>query len=54
MARGKDAVDVALTTSFGPSTLKKFSVITDQIPMDEDPIQKPRSAATPISAIQLS
>jgi transglutaminase-like putative cysteine protease len=54
MARGKDAVDVALTTSFGPSTLKKFTVITDEIPTDEDPMHKPRTAGTPISAIQLS
>ena len=54
MARGKDAVDVAITTSFGPSTLKRFLVITDQIPTDEDPLHKPRTAATPINAIQLS
>jgi transglutaminase-like putative cysteine protease len=32
MARGRDATDVALTTSFGPTTLKKFSVVTDEIP----------------------
>ncbi len=31
MARGRDAVDVALTTSFGPSTLKKFVVWTDEV-----------------------
>ena len=31
MARGRDAVDVALTTSFGPSTLKKFIVWTDEV-----------------------
>jgi transglutaminase-like putative cysteine protease len=54
MARGKDAVDVALTTSFGPSTLKKFIVITDEIPMDEDPMHKPRNMSAPISAIQVS
>ncbi len=29
MARGRDAVDVALTTSFGPTTLEKFIVFTD-------------------------
>lgn len=29
MARGRDAVDVALTTSFGPSRLMKFKVITE-------------------------
>ena len=45
MARGRDAVDVALTTSFGPSTLKKFNVITDEIPSDTDPISTPLTAA---------
>jgi transglutaminase-like putative cysteine protease len=32
MARGRDAVDVALTTSFGPNTLQKFTVWTDEVP----------------------
>jgi transglutaminase-like putative cysteine protease len=32
MARGKDAVDVAITTSFGPTYLKKFVVYTDEVP----------------------
>ena len=32
MARGKDAVDVAITTSFGPTLLEKFIVYTDQVP----------------------
>jgi len=31
MARGRDAVDVALTTSFGPSRLEKFEVWTDEV-----------------------
>jgi len=31
MARGRDATDVALSTTFGSSTLAKFSVITDEI-----------------------
>ncbi len=31
MATGFDATDVALTTSFGPSTLKQFTVITDEV-----------------------
>jgi transglutaminase-like putative cysteine protease len=31
MARGRDAVDVALTTSFGTSTLVKFVVWTDEV-----------------------
>jgi transglutaminase-like putative cysteine protease len=31
MARGRDAVDVALTTSFGPTTLERFLVFTDEV-----------------------
>ena len=31
MARGRDAVDVALTTSFGAATLTRFTVWTDEI-----------------------
>jgi transglutaminase-like putative cysteine protease len=53
MARGRDAVDVAITTSFGPSVLNKFSVITDEIPFDEDPPHRPRNASTPIPAAQM-
>jgi transglutaminase-like putative cysteine protease len=36
MARGRDAVDVALTTSFGPTTLEKFIVYTNEV---RDPYQ---------------
>jgi transglutaminase-like putative cysteine protease len=32
MARGRDATDVAISTSFGPSTLAAFKVFTDEIP----------------------
>ena len=31
VARGRDAVDVAMTTSFGPTTLTKFVVVTDEV-----------------------
>ncbi len=31
MARGRDATDVAITTSFGPNTLAGFKVITDEV-----------------------
>ncbi len=31
MARGRDAVDVAITTSFGRTVLQKFIVLTDEI-----------------------
>ena len=31
IARGRDAADVALSTSFGPTTLETFKVITDEV-----------------------
>jgi transglutaminase-like putative cysteine protease len=31
MATGRDAADVAITTSFGTTWLKKFTVVTDQV-----------------------
>ena len=31
IARGRDAADVPISTTFGPNTLKKFSVVTDEI-----------------------
>ena len=34
MARGRDASDVAIATTFGPNTLEGFRVWTDEIPAD--------------------
>ncbi len=31
MARGRDAVDIAMTTSFGSNTLEKFVVVTEEV-----------------------
>jgi len=31
MARGRDAADVAMTTSFGKNTLEQFTVWTDEV-----------------------
>jgi transglutaminase-like putative cysteine protease len=31
MGQGRDAVDVALTTSFGPHTLESFKVVTEEV-----------------------
>jgi hypothetical protein len=31
MARGRDATDVAIVTSFGPRTLASFKVISDEV-----------------------
>ena len=33
MATGRDAADVAITTSFGSAYLKKFEVVTDEVPV---------------------
>jgi len=33
MARGRDAVDVAMTTSFGTNTLESLTVWTDEVPL---------------------
>jgi transglutaminase-like putative cysteine protease len=33
MARGRDASDVAIATTFGPNTLERFTVWTDEIPV---------------------
>jgi transglutaminase-like putative cysteine protease len=35
MARGRDASDVAIVTTFGPNTLERFTVWTDEIPEGE-------------------
>jgi transglutaminase-like putative cysteine protease len=32
IARGRDASDVAISTSFGPNTLESFRVWTDEVP----------------------
>jgi transglutaminase-like putative cysteine protease len=44
MARGLDAADVAMTTSFGMTELTKFNVVTNQV-QDAEPFQYPRSYA---------
>lgn len=38
MARGRDASDVAIATTFGPNTLESFRVWTDEIPDGETPV----------------
>jgi len=32
MARGRDATDVAIVTSFGPCKMTRFDVVTDEVP----------------------
>lgn len=36
MARGRDACDVAIATTFGPNTLERFRVWTDEVPNDAE------------------
>jgi transglutaminase-like putative cysteine protease len=38
MARGRDASDVAIATTFGPNTLESFRVWTDEIPGGQMPV----------------
>ena len=45
MARGRDAVDVALTTSFGDTKLEKFLVWTDEVKSDVE--SQPQTDETP-------
>jgi len=35
MARGRDACDVALVSSFGPNTLQRFTVWADEVPLHQ-------------------
>jgi hypothetical protein len=46
-AHGRDAVDVALTTSFGPTKLEKFVVWTDEV--GEDALLKPAAPVVPVT-----
>lgn len=36
IARGRDAADVAISTTFGPVELERFSVVTDELRDDQD------------------
>ena len=31
MARGRDATDVAIATTFGPTRLARFTVVTEEV-----------------------
>lgn len=42
MATGRDATDVALSTSFGASALTGFEVVTDEIADAAPPLAEPR------------
>ena len=44
MATGRDAADVAITTSFGLSWLSKFTVVTDEVAVEN---AEPAAARAP-------
>jgi transglutaminase-like putative cysteine protease len=46
MARGRDATDVALTTSFGPEKLEKFLVWTDEVESEQAATLPPKVAVS--------
>jgi transglutaminase-like putative cysteine protease len=41
IARGRDAADVAIATTFGPNTLRKFTVWTDEVTAEVPPVVIP-------------
>src|SRR5260370_16648566 len=49
MGRGRDAVDVALTTSFGSTTLTGFTVWTDPLPASARWSRRLKAASPPPS-----
>jgi transglutaminase-like putative cysteine protease len=52
IARGRDAADVAISTAFGPSVLKRFRVWTDEIPDKRDPPVARLPAPPPAYAVE--
>jgi transglutaminase-like putative cysteine protease len=38
VARGRDAADVAISTTFGPNLLQSFRVWTEEVPSSQVPI----------------
>jgi transglutaminase-like putative cysteine protease len=44
IARGRDAADVAISTSFGPAHLVRFNVVTDEV-VESEPAASDRIAA---------
>jgi transglutaminase-like putative cysteine protease len=50
MARGRDACDVAIATTFGPNELESFRVWTDDLPDGEVPVLRPATVPSLIPA----
>ena len=47
IATGRDAADVAITTSFGSAPMKQFTVVTNEMAADEADAGKPHDASIP-------
>ena len=43
--RGRDAVDVAMVTTYGPASLRRMAVWTDEVPDDAELAVEPTSTA---------
>jgi transglutaminase-like putative cysteine protease len=54
MATGKDATDVAMTTSFGVADLKHFSVESYEIDEQGNPVPLPMAVSQPAPAVEAS
>jgi transglutaminase-like putative cysteine protease len=47
IGRGRDAADVAISTTFGPNTLKRFTVITDEVVPEPEAAKKRAAKVKP-------
>lgn len=45
IARGRDAADVAMITTYGPHVLNKFHVVTDEMPGQQPTSKRPLTKA---------
>ena len=50
LARGRDATDVAISTTFGPCTLAGFRVVTDEVGAEAAPSAARRGEAAGLVA----
>ncbi len=46
MARGRDATDVAISTTFGPCALAGFRVVTEEVSAEDAPAARRRGEAS--------
>ena len=51
MAAGRDAADVAITTSFGVANLTHFYVESNEIDANGQPVPLPKAAGVPVTPL---